>query len=160
MSPAVESFWKEVFRPDAGTLLEIRAYGTSERDQRSLLRFAATKHSAVYVRDGEEQPIPDYAIVVQENQSLSVHVKFYTAGVRVNIWFGRDEEINLDVLPDDVDSSAKARAIFELMKEVAVLLNKRVLLTAENVSATQDWSEEHAICSIDPTQSSVTYHAI
>jgi hypothetical protein len=49
-----------------------------------------------------------------------------------------------------VDSEAKAEGIFGLMRTIAETLKKRVLLTAENAGATQQWSEEHAICAFDP----------
>jgi len=65
-------------------------------------------------------------------------------------FFWGENELTLDLRPEDVDSAEKAQGIFDLMKAIANTLNKRVLHTAENASATRQWSEEYAICMFDP----------
>jgi hypothetical protein len=159
MPSDAELFWKEMFRPDCGMLLEIRVYGVDEVDHRSLLGLLVEHYKAVYVRDGKDQPhVPDFSVIERDFDVASVYVKFYAADVRIHFWCDGKDEMNLDVLPEDVDSYEKATGVFNLMKDVARLLNKRVLLTAENFSATQEWSEQFAFCSINPTDDEVTYH--
>ena len=65
-------------------------------------------------------------------------------------FFWGENELTLDLRPEDVDSPDKAQGIFDLMKAIANTLNKRVLLTAENATATRQWSEEYAIRVFDP----------
>ena len=154
-----EAFWRQVFQPDCGTLLYIWVYGTTEADYRTLLAMLASRYEAKYLRDDVEQnAMPDYRVIDEDNNLVSVRVRFFAHGVLVHVWFGDDERMDLDVLPDEVDSPEKAQAIFHLMKELSSVLNKRVLLTAENVSATQEWSEQYAICSINPPDDRVRYH--
>jgi len=153
--------WKEIFKPDCGMLLEIRVYKTSEHDYQALLGMLVSHYNAKYVRDGVEQSdMPDYRVIDEDNDQISVLVRFFVAGVRIHVWFGDDAQMNLDLLPEDIDSPEKAKGIFQLMREISGLLDKRVLLTMENASADQKWSEQHAICSINPGDAAVTYHGI
>src|SRR6266566_2312886 len=69
----------------------------------------------------------------------------HVVGVEVKCFFWGENELTLDLRPEDVDSAEKAQGVFDLMKAIANTLNKRVLLTAENGSATRQWSEEYAI---------------
>jgi len=152
--------WQDVFKPDCGTLLNIRVYGTTEADYSAILKMVTTRYVARYVRDNVEQhEVPDYAAILEDCSRASVLVRF-TAGVRVHLWFWSVEEIDLDFLPEDVDSAEKAQDIFNLMGQISPLLNNRVLLTRENGSATWEWSEKYAICSINPSDTGVTYHNI
>lgn len=155
----IDQFWKRAFQPDSGMLEEIRVYGTTEDDYRRLLSMLATRYHARYTRDDVDQAeIPDYSVILRDYEIVSIKVKFLVAGVLVHLWFWSEDEIDLDVLPEDVDSLDKAQGIVDLMKAIARLLNKRVLLTMENASATQEWSEQYAICSINPSDDHVIYH--
>jgi len=66
-------------------------------------------------------------------------------------------EINIDLLPEDVDSWAKAEIVFEFMKALASHLSRPILLTGENASATQEWSERHAICVVDAISNEMSF---
>jgi hypothetical protein len=78
----------------------------------------------------------------------------------LNCFFQSEDEINLDILPDEIRTSEQAQSIFDLMKTLASKLHKTVLLTAENGSATQDWSERFAICSVDAESDKVVYRSL
>lgn len=155
----IDNVWREAFAPDSGTLLEIRVYGTSEADYRMLLSFLDSNFSIRYFRNGiESEKVPDYDRILKDYESVSAFVAI-DVGVLVNLWFYSADEINLDLLPDDVDSVTKAERIINFMQVISTLLNKRVLLTAENASADQEWSEQHCIVSIaPPPDGSVQYH--
>ncbi len=145
-----EEVWRRVFAPDSGMLLDICVYGTSGADYRALLPFLVSRFSARYFRDGVQLDVPDYRIILADYEHASVFVNISIRGVQVNLWFHSEEEINLDLLPDEVDTSDKAVSVIAFITEIARLLDKRVLLTAENASADQQWSEEHCICSVEP----------
>ena len=155
----IEEVWRQAFAPDSGMLLDIRVYGTSEADYRALLPFIVSHFSARYVRDGVELEVPDYDTILGDYENVSVFVKSDVSRVQVNLWFHSQEEIDLDLLPDNVDSVEKAVGIFDFMKTVAMLLHKRVLLTAENASADQEWSERHCIASVVPSDGTTEYHS-
>ena len=72
-------------------------------------------------------------------------------GVLVKCWFWEDNEIDVDLLPEDVDCEAKAEGIFVLMRTIAETLRRRVFLIAENMGSTQQGAEEYAICAFDPS---------
>lgn len=142
--------WSEAFKPDSGIVFEIRAYGTTAKDYDVLLPLLIQRYPAVYSQDGETRDLPDYETIARQRNLVTATLELDIVGVKVRCWFADDNEIDFDLLPDDVDSEAKAEAIFGLMRTIAEALKKRVLLTAENAGATQQWSEEHAICAFDP----------
>ena len=146
----MQASWNEVFRPDSGIVFEIRAYGISPKDYDVLLPLLIERYPAVYSEDGETRDLPDYNTITRRRNLVTTTLELNILGVRVRCWFWGDDQIDLDLLPDDVNSEAKAEGIFDLMRTIAEILKKRVLLTAENSGATQQWSEEHAICVFDP----------
>ena len=153
----LQEVWREAFAPDSGTLLDIRVYGTSDDDYRTLLSFLNSRVAAQYVREGVEGGIPEYETILKDYENVSAFVRI-DIGVQINLWFHCVDEMNLDLLPDDIDSLTKAERVVNFMRDVSMLLKKRVLLTAENASADQEWSEKHCIISVNPTSESVVYH--
>jgi hypothetical protein len=147
-----ETSWKELFKPDSGIVFEIRAYGVTAGDYDILLPLLTERYPAVYSEDGNPKDLPDHNTIVRRRNLTTPMLALNVIGVRVRCWFWGDNEIDLDLLPDDVDSEEKAEGVFGLMKTIAATLKKRVLLTAENAGATEKWSEEHAICAFDPPQ--------
>ncbi len=153
----LEEVWREAFAPDSGALLDIRVYGTSDGDYRTLLSFLKSHFAIRYVKDGVEANTPEYEAILKDYENVSAFVKI-DIGVQINLWFHCADEMNLDLLPDEIDSLAKAESVISFMQDVSRVLKKRVLLTAENASADREWSEEHCIFSVNPTDESVVYH--
>ena len=149
---SMETSWKQVFAPDSGALLDIRVYGTTAEDYDTLLRLLTEQYGALYLEDGNPRDLPEYRTIIHRRDLVSVVMAVKIQGVEVKCFFWEEDEINLDLLPDDVDSAEKAEGIFEFMRTIAWTLNKRVLLTGENASATRQWLEAHAICAFDPPQ--------
>ena len=147
-----ETSWQELFKPDSGILFEIRAYRVSAGDYDLLLPILTERYPAVYSEDGVPKDLPDYNTIVRRRDLCTPMLALNVIGVQVNCWFWEDSEIDLDLLPDDVDSAEKAEGVFTLMKTIATTLKKRVLLTAEGVGATEQGSEEYAICAFDSPQ--------
>jgi hypothetical protein len=142
--------WREVFAPDSGMLLDVRVYDTTSADYDRLLGMLATQYRLLYLEDGNAKDLPDYATIIRRRDRVSVSIAVDVVGVEVKCFFWRENELTLDLRPEDVDSPDKAQGIFDLMKAIANTLNKRVLLTAENATATRQWSEGYAIRVFDP----------
>lgn len=104
----------------------------------------------MYSEDGETRDLPDFSTISHRRNLVTTTLELNVLNVRVRCWFREDDELDLDLLPDDVDSEAKAEGIFSLMRTISEVLRKRVLLTGENSGATQQWSEEHAIVAFNP----------
>ncbi len=150
--PSMEIPWKEVFAPDSGTLLDVRVYDMTAADYDRLLGMLAMQYRVLYLEDGnaKAKDLPDYTTIIRRRDLVSVSIAVDVVGVEVKCFFWGENELTLDLRPEDVDSAEKAQGVFDLMKAIANTLNKRVLLTAENGSATRQWSEEYAICMFDP----------
>ena len=150
--PSMEIPWKKVFAPDSGTLLDVRVYDTTAADYDRLLGMLAMQYRVLYLEDGnaKAKDLPDYTTIIRRRDLVSVSIAVDVVGVEVKCFFWGENELTLDLRPEDVDSAEKAQGVFDLMKAIANTLNKRVLLTAENGSATRQWSEEYAIRVFDP----------
>jgi hypothetical protein len=146
----MQALWNELFKPDSGMVFEIRAYGITPKDYDRLLPLLIQNYPAVYSEDRETRDLPDFSTISHRRNLVTTTLELNVLNVRVRCWFREDDELDLDLLPDDVDSEAKAEGIFSLMRTISEVLRKRVLLTGENSGATQQWSEEHAIVAFNP----------
>jgi len=120
----MRSSWSEVFKPDSGIVFEVRAYGITAKDYDVLLPVLIQRYPAVYSEDGEARDLPDYNTLARRRNLVTATLELNILGVKVRCWFAEDNEINLDLLPDDVDSEDKAEAIFGLMRTIAETLKK------------------------------------
>jgi hypothetical protein len=151
--------WKRAFPPGEGSLFDIRVYNTNERDQDQLLAMLVSRYQVRYMEEGiEKDGIPDYSEITDREMIANKFIKIDVFGVQVNCHFFTVEEMALDLLPEDINSPEKADAIFELMRLIAIVLKKRVLLTFENASATEEWAEKHALCGVDPSDNKLVIY--
>jgi len=65
--------------------------------------------------------------------------------------------MEMDVLPEDVNTSEKAQWVFDFMVAIARLLSKEVFLTPEFGSATQTELKDSALCLADPQNGSIRH---
>jgi hypothetical protein len=65
------------------------------------------------------------------------------------------DQIEIDVLPDDIDCRERADAIFMLMKCIARLLAKEVFMVRECGSFTGEELKQMAVCSCDPINAEI-----
>jgi len=149
--------WRSVFAPDQGTLLNIRIYGTDQTDHEAFLELVQSRYRISYSENGMDKALPEYEEIVQNRKFCSVRLSVDVGSIVLNSFFWDTKEINLDLLPEDIDSLPKANSVFELMKTLASHLKKPVLLTGENASATQEWSEQYAICVADPFSDQMSF---
>jgi len=71
-------------------------------------------------------------------------------GFTVNCHFLPTSDIEMNVNPEDIDSFQKAEAVFQLMSDMAVQLNREVYLVPEFGSATRENIRSLALCVADP----------
>jgi len=152
--------WRSVFAPDHGTLLNIRVYGTDRADNEGFIKLVQSRYTISYSEDGVDKSLLRYDEILRNRNSCSVRLSIHLGGISLNSFFWDTKELNLDLLPDEIDSLAKANSVFELMKAMASHLQKPVLLTGENGSATQEWSEDHAICVADCLSDEISFRLV
>src|SRR5207245_9397729 len=137
---------------DSSTPFDVRVYDMTSADYDRLFGMLAMQYRVLYLEDGnaKAKDLPYYTTIIRRRDLVSVSIAVDVVGVEVKCFFWGENELTLDLRPEDVDSAEKAQGVFDLMKVIANTLNKRTLLTAENGSATRQWSEEYAICMFDP----------
>jgi hypothetical protein len=143
---------KDVFYQD-GSLRDIYVRGTSADDWQKLITFLKFgKYKITYELDSVESPLPtDFSDIQkymgEEAQLLSIYIE----DVRLNCHFFWAEEIELDLLPNEVDTEEKAETILRFMMEVGRLLGKEVILTPEN-------GQEYVMVRYDPKANLMEYN--
>jgi len=99
----------------------------------SLVRSSALQ--ARLLKDGEEINIEDYRacnIFAEKNDHIFL-LTIDFKGAIINCHFFNDNEIEFDVNPKELNSSAKRSAVIEFMQFMSNLNNKNVTLTPENL---------------------------
>jgi hypothetical protein len=76
-------------------------------------------------------------------------------GFTVNCYFFLVNEIELDLLPNDVNSWDSAEQVFKLMKDIASILKKDVFLTPEHDTANAEELRNMAVAIADAIDGSV-----
>src|SRR5438552_18479694 len=102
--------WREVFAPDSGMLLDVRVYDTTSADYDRLLGMLATQYRLLYLEDGNAKDLPDYATIIRRRDLDSVSIAIDVFGVEVKCFFWGENELTLDLRPEDVDYTEKAQA--------------------------------------------------
>ena len=110
--PSMEIPWKEVFAPDSGTLLDVRVYDMTAADYDRLLGMLAMQYRVLYLEDGnaKAKDLPDYTTIIRRRDLVSVSIAIDVFGVEVKCFFWGENELTLDLRPEDVDSTEKAQA--------------------------------------------------
>jgi hypothetical protein len=147
--------YKKIFSPDLGSLLEIRVLNTSMADWQLLLDDLVAKYVSVYSEDGVVTSLPSAVALWQKNKEKSLSLEVLLCGFTMNCHFFDDGQIQVNLLPEDVDSMEKAEAVFGFMREISVLLNKEVLLTPEFGGATPEELRNLAVCVVEPTEHTI-----
>jgi hypothetical protein len=152
-----EHRYREIFVPDCGALQDIKVFDVNAWDWQSLLHFLSTNYELVYSEDGVVESLPNFATIWQRHNEKALTLKVLLPGFTVNSCFFDDDQIELDLLPEDIDSPEKANAVFALIKAIARLLQKEVFLVEENASATPEELRQMAACSCDPRNAEIRY---
>lgn len=142
--------YREIFVPDCGALLDIYVLEITPVHWQALLDFLSAKYELIYLENGAEEALPDFATIWKRRNEKAVTLKVVLPGFTVNTHFFLEDDIEMDLLPEDIDSFEKADAVFELIKSIARVLQKEVLLVGETSITDPEELRRMAICSCDP----------
>jgi len=145
----VLSDWKRVFEPDHRVLLGVWVLNSNPADWQALLDWGCQKYPTTYLEDGIETTLPSFAMIVERGGTVTPLLRIDLGGFSADTHFLSTEVIELDVLPENVDSEAKATAVFTLMTGIARLLRKEVILAAAHVSLDARQPRGLALCIAD-----------
>jgi hypothetical protein len=141
--------YKKIFASDNGALLDLRVFDTELQDWNILLEFLKSCYVCVYSEDGVAISLPRAESIWKRQKEVTVLVEILLPGFTLNCHFFDLHQIELDVLPEDVDSKDKAAVVFKLMTAIASLLGKEVFLMPEG-SYLRERLHDVAVCVADP----------
>jgi hypothetical protein len=144
-----EHRYREIFVPDSGSLLDIYVFDVTKYEWQSVLNFLAANYELHYTEDGVAEPLPPFTTIRLHQQKRATSLKIQLCGFTVNTHFFLDDQIEMDVRPEDIDSLEKAQAVFMLIKCVTRLLEKEVFMVAESSLGSEEL-KQMAVCSCNP----------
>lgn len=143
--------WKQIFEPDSGTLLNIVVPDVQSSDWQRLVTRLGRTYSIKYSEDGVERPIPDVNSIFNARLQRTVLLKIVVMPkVALHCHFFMKGEIELDLLPDDINTEEKAGAVLKAMTETSKCLGKEVFLMPEGCVSPNNELREMAICTAGP----------
>jgi len=149
-SGTVLSEWRRIFEPDSCSLLDIWVFDTDHSHWRILLDWLQKNYHVAYSEDQTPKVLPSVAEIWEQPKAATRMLRIDLEGVTVNAHFFSLNEIEMDVLPEDIDSENKAQSVFEFVSRIAKLLTKEVILAPEYGSADQAQLKAIAFCTVDP----------
>jgi hypothetical protein len=154
-----EHRYREIFVPDSGTLLDIFVFDVTADHWQSLLTFLSANYELVYLEDGcVVSPCPDFGTIWKRTAEKAITLKVLLPEFTANMHFFVHDQIEIDVLPEDIDCREKADAVFMLMKCIARVLAKEVFMVRECGSCTDEELRQMAVCSCDPINADIRLH--
>ena len=152
-----EHRYRDIFVPDSGALFDIYVFGITVNDWQALLKFLSTNYVLNYAEDGISKPLPEFDTIQERRKGKAIALEVLLPGFTINTHFFSDDHIQLNLLPEDVNSAEKADAVFALMKGISRSLHKTVYLVQEYGSATPEELKDMAVCSCDPAGNEILY---
>jgi hypothetical protein len=147
--------YKKIFAPNHGMLLDIVVCDTSLNDWQILLDHLSARYTCVYSENGLVHPLPRAEAVFERRNIVSVSLECMLMGLTVNCYFFLVNEIELDLLPDDVNSWDSAEQVFKLMKDMASILKKDIFLTPEHDTANAEEVRNMSVATADAIDGSI-----
>src|SRR5438309_1696683 len=129
-------------------------------DWQRLLSYLSTNYVVAYTEDGLQTDMPDIRKIRQRRDEKSIALEVMLPGFTVNCYFISNEVIEIDILPDDVNSVEKAKEVFRMMISISSLLGKRVFLVPEFGGASPEQLRELAVAVADPETHSLASRLI
>lgn len=148
--------WGEIFEPD-GSLIDVIVFDTTWEDCQRLFDFVSSKYELYYYEDESVLPFPGLEAAFQRMNEHSTFLSIDVGGYKGNWHFWTTDWIEIDFLPNDVNSRERVDAMFSFISEIAKLLNKPTFLTPEFVSADDEKRRMIAICRADPPDGRLTF---
>ena len=147
-----KSNYEEAFECD-GSRRDLYVRSTSLNDWHRFLKFVnSPRYRLSFQIDGAPSRMPSDATLLFSAGTRPL-LQILVAGVTLNCHFFLEDEIELDLDPEeltDVDDGARAAAVLGFMAELGEALRKPVLMTAEN-------APDAVIFRYDPATEQITY---
>jgi hypothetical protein len=121
------------FAPD-GSLRDIYIENTTLADWERTIAHIQKRYGPVrFTIDGESAPIPaNPGEIFDIRSDRSALLTFAVEGIEIAAHFFVASEIEFDLIPNQVNASVRFDALLEFLRGLAGLLQKPVILTAEN----------------------------
>ena len=142
----VLSRWAKIFEPDHRTPVNIWVLDAGPSDWQRFLDWVSSSYPTIYSLDGAQSPLPLFAVIKARRETASQILRVDLGGFEANSHFFSDGEIEIDVLPEDVNSTSRTQIVFDLMKGLALLLGKEAILAPECGSADNAQLRAIALC--------------
>ncbi len=133
-----------------GSWRDIYIKGTTLEDWNQLLSVVRGTTQYQYWVDGELTPLPTVATNIFSTQRHVKLLSIWVGGVQLNCHFFAEGEIELDLDPRQVTSEESFDALRQFMEQLAIALQRSILLTPENLG-------EHPIAKYEPELQSWQY---
>ena len=147
---SVLSEWRRIFEPDSRSLLDIWVFETSHSHWQVLFDWLQMNYPVAYLEDYTPKALPSLGEIWERQRTTAQLLRIDLEGCTVNGHFFSRDKIEMDVLPEDVDSEKKAQSVFDFVSGIAKLLKKEVILAPEYGSADETQLKQIAFCTVDP----------
>jgi aerobic-type carbon monoxide dehydrogenase small subunit (CoxS/CutS family) len=150
--------WESIFQPDHRSLLDIWIFDANSSEWQVLLDWLCVKYATVYEEDAVPAPLPSFSEIWGRQKAATQILRIDLGGFSANAHFFSSAQIEIDVLPEAVDSETKAAAVFQLMSGIARVLRKEVIMAPEYGSADAAQLKTMALCSASPGNGVISFH--
>ncbi|MBE9667088.1 hypothetical protein [Mucilaginibacter boryungensis] len=121
-----------------GSLRDIYIFDTTEKDWQIWVEFVNENYPVTFPNYdlATKQTQIDFNKVLKGWDDLDADrytASVYLDGIKVNAHFFIESEIENDITPTEINSIDDHLKLLEYMKKVSTLLNKKVVLTPENM---------------------------
>jgi hypothetical protein len=133
-----------------GSWLDIYIRETTLEDWNQFLSFVRKTMQYQYFVDGELTTLPLVAVAIFSSQKHPKLLSVWVGEAQLNCHFFAEDEIDLDLDPRQITGEEIFDAIRQFMEQLAVAIQRSILLTPENLG-------EHPIAQYEPESKSWYY---
>ena len=145
--------WKNIFDPDSGSLFDIHVLGTTAHDWQSFLNYLSTNYEVAYSEDGVPRTVPPIETIFEARRNATPLLQIRMHGYTIDCHFFASDAIEMDLLPDEINSQERAESALAFVADIARVLRKEVLLTPEYGTANETELRRMALASVTPSWS-------
>lgn len=85
------------------------------QDWQTVLDFVGKNYVIIYTEDGEQRAPRAVQDILRTREERSVLLEVLLPGFTVSTHFSRHNRVEMDLRPEDINTSEKGRAVFSLM---------------------------------------------
>lgn len=121
-----------------GSLRDIYVHNVTLHDWKLWIDYVNRKHKTSFhiydtERVDEKISIDTIAAYFQDNKDFGCEATVYVGSIIIKTYFFIEEEIENDISPKDIQSLEDHYALLDYMQGLSNVLNKKVVLTPENM---------------------------